>query len=156
MKTPAAARKSPILPKALCNWLLWCTCIFSDLAWALPFSPPAAWWGPACTAQGRPAAACWQPSRCSWGTPPLCPPSGFFRIVLPHARLQFGYPDMSYMPICLLSNAYFVYNAYCGPTLRCLACLTTCIRLGVGRLQSWIEHQHPLIQCGHLHSSKTV
>ena len=79
----------------------------------------------------------------------------FFRIVLPHARLQFGYPDMSYMPICLLSNAYFVYNAYCGPTLRCLACLTTCIRLGVGRLQSWIEHQHPLYQCGHLHWSKT-
>ena len=74
---------------------------------------------------------------------PCCPPSGFFsHCATP--RLQFGYPDMSYMPICLLPNAYFVYNAYCGPTLRCLACLTTCIRLGVGRLQSWIEHQHPL------------
>ena len=81
MKTPAAAGKSPILPKAPCNWLLTChgrTCIFSGPAWALPFPPPAAWWGPTCTAQGRPAAACWQPSRCSWGSPPRCPPSSFF------------------------------------------------------------------------------
>ena len=142
-----------------CNWLLtchWRTCIFSGPALCHFFRPPR---GEVqrVYCPGRPAAACWQPSRCSWGTPSRCPPSGLnFRIVLPHARLQFSYPDMSYMPICLLSNAYFVYNAYCGPTLRCLPCLTTCIRLGVGRLQSWIEHQHPLYQCGHLHWSKTV
>ena len=155
MKTPAAARKSPMLPKSPCNWLLtchyWRTCMFSVLACALPFSLPAGWWGPA--QSGRLLTT----STVLLGnTTSLSSKRFFFRIVLPHARLQFGYPDMSYMPICLLSNAYFVCHAYCGPTLRCLACLTTCIRLGVGRLQSWIEHQHPLYQCGHLHWSKTV